>query len=111
MRDADVGTMIVAEGGALKGLVTDRDIVVRAIADGRDPDQVKLGQICSSDVVSLSPDDTVDDAISAMREHDIRRLPVVEDGAPVGIVALGDLAVERDQRSVLADISAAEPNN
>ena len=111
MREADVGAMLIVEGEELKGLVTDRDIVVRAVAEGRDPDDVSVGDIASSSVVSVSADDSVADAISTMRQHDIRRVPVLDGEKPVGIVSLGDLAVAQDSDSVLADISAAEPNN
>ena len=111
MREADVGAMLIVEGDELKGLVTDRDIVVRAVAEGKDPDDVSVGDICSSSVVSVTADDSVEDAISTMRQHDIRRVPVLDGDKPVGIVSLGDLAVAKDSDSVLADISAAEPNN
>jgi len=111
MREADVGAMLVVEGDELKGLLTDRDIVVRAVAEGKDPDDVSVGDICSSSVVSVAAEDSVDDAIKTMREHDIRRVPVLDDEKPVGIVSLGDLAVAQDSDSVLGDISAAEPNN
>ena len=111
MREADVGAMLIVDGDELKGLVTDRDIVVRAVAEGKDPDDVTVGDICSSSVVSVTADDSVGDAISTMRQHDIRRVPVLDGEKPVGIVSLGDLAVAQDSDSVLADISAAEPNN
>lgn len=110
MREADAGVMIVTEGEELRGLVTDRDIVVRAVAEGRDPSQVEVSEICSADVEALRPDDDVDRAVQLMRERHVRRIPVVEDGHPVGIVSIGDLAIERDEASVLADISAAEGN-
>lgn len=111
MREADVGAMLIVDGEELKGLVTDRDIVVRAVAEGKDPDGVSVGDICSSSVVSVSAEDSVDDAIKTMREKDVRRVPVLDGEKPVGIVSLGDLAVAQDSDSVLADISAAEPNN
>jgi CBS domain-containing protein len=110
MRDADIGDVIVLDDGQLRGIVTDRDIVIRAIADGRDPATVKLGDICSRDLTTLSPTDTVDDAVRLMRDKAIRRLPVVEQGKPVGIVSLGDLAVSQDPHSALGNISAAAPN-
>jgi CBS domain-containing protein len=66
--------------------------------------------VCSGDVVTLSPSDTVGDAVQIMREKAVRRVPVVEGDKPVGIVSIGDLAIERDARSALADISAAEGN-
>lgn len=111
MREGNTGTILVAEGGSLKGLITDRDIVIRTVAGGDDPDQVKAVDICSSDLQTLSPDDDAEDAVDLMREHNIRRIPVVDDGRPVGIVTIGDLAVARDEKSALADISAAAPNN
>jgi CBS domain-containing protein len=110
MRDLDIGDVLVVQGGMLAGIVTDRDLVVRAIAEGRDVTS-KLGDIVSSEVVCIAPTDTADDAIRLMRERALRRVPVVEDGRPVGIVSLGDLAGERDPRSVLGEISTAPPNH
>src|SRR4051812_36490954 len=111
MRDGDVGDVLVQRGGTVAGIVTDRDIVVRAVAEGRDPASVKLGDIASTDVVTLSPDDPIDRAVEVMRERAVRRLPVCDDsGKPVGVVSIGDLAMERDDRSALADISAAPGN-
>jgi CBS domain-containing protein len=110
MREADIGDVIVLEDDRLYGIVTDRDIVVRTIAEGRDPATAKLGDICSRDMTTLNPTDTVEDAVRLMREKAIRRLPVVEKGKPVGIVSLGDLAVTQDPNSALGNISAASPN-
>jgi CBS domain-containing protein len=90
--------------------LTDRDVVVRAVAEGRDPKSIKVGEIVSEDVATVTPDEPVDKVVSLMREKAIRRVPVVDGGRPVGVVSLGDLAVERDSKSALADISAAEPN-
>jgi CBS domain-containing protein len=110
MRDRDTGAIVVTEGDRVSGLVTDRDIVVRAVADGRNPVDVKAGDLCSADLVTVSPDDEVERVIEIMRERAVRRVPVVEDGAAVGIVSIGDLAIERDRESALADISAAPAN-
>jgi CBS domain-containing protein len=110
MRDCNIGDVIVTDGNEVCGIVTDRDIVVRALADGRHPTDTKLGDICSRDLVTLSPDADVTEAVTLMREHALRRLPIVQNGKPVGIVSIGDLAVERDSDSALADISAAPPN-
>ncbi|GAA2259705.1 oxidoreductase [Streptomyces ruber] len=111
MRDQDLGAVLVTEGDRLRGLVSDRDLVVRALAEDGDPDDTTVAGACSEDLVTVGPDDTLDDAVRLMREHSVRRLPVVEDGRhPVGIVSLGDMAMERDERSALADISAARPN-
>jgi CBS domain-containing protein len=111
MRDEDIGDVIVMDDGKLCGIVTDRDIVVRALADKRDPASTKLGDICSRDVTTLSPDDEVGDAVKLMTREALRRLPIVDDGRPVGIVSLGDLAVTHDPESGLADISSAPANN
>lgn len=111
MRDEDVGNILVTEGSELKGIVTDRDIVIRAIAEGKDTSQATVGEICSGELRTVEPDTSVGDAIRLMTEASVRRLPVVENGRPVGVVAIGDLAVEEDTDSALADISADSPNN
>lgn len=111
MRDNDIGDVIVMAEGKVQGILTDRDIVVRAVADDPDPEQVEAQDICSSQLTHLSPGDTVAAAVHAMRENAVRRLPVLDDdGRPVGIVSLGDLAIEQDPDSALGDISAAPPN-
>ena len=111
MRDAAIGDVIVMDGEEVTGIVTDRDIAVRAVAERLDPDSAMLSQIQTRDLVTVSQ---YDDAVAAgdlMRRYAIRRLPVIEDGRLVGVISLGDLAVEREPDSVLADISADEPNN
>lgn len=110
MDQHDIGNIIVVRDSQIWGILTDRDIVVRAIAEGRDPAKTKVGDISSEELTTLSPDETVDRAVELMRERAIRRLPVVEGETPVGIVSLGDLAEEKDPRSALADISKAAPN-
>lgn len=111
MKEVDIGDVIVLdESDQICGIVTDRDIVVRAIAEQNDPTTTNIGDICSRDVTTVSPDDSVGDVVRLMREKAIRRVPVVEGGKPVGVVSIGDLAVARDQESALADISAADPN-
>ena len=111
MRDGDVGAILVVEEGRARGIVTDRDLVVRSIASGRDPHSTPVGSLCSKNLISISPDQSIDDAIQLVREHAIRRIPVVQDGRPVGILSIGDLAIERDSNSALADLSSASPNN
>jgi CBS domain-containing protein len=110
MRDSDIGDVIVIEDGQVTGILTDRDIVVRAVAEGRDAESTPVSDICTTGIRAIEPDESVDDALRMMREEDIRRLPVVKNGRPVGIVSLGDLAVEREPDSTLADISAAAPD-
>ncbi|MBV7697403.1 CBS domain-containing protein [Streptomyces sp. TRM70350] len=111
MRDGDIGDVLVVEGDRLRGLVTDRDIVVRLLADTEDLTGKAVRDACSTELVTISPDDDVDQAVRLMRERAVRRLPVVEGGRPVGIVSLGDLAVEQDPDSALGNISAASPND
>jgi CBS domain-containing protein len=110
MRQYDIGDVLVEKNGKIAGIVTDRDIVVRGLAAGKDPSETTLGDVSSTDVVCLTPDESVDEAVRVMREKAIRRIPICENGKPVGIVTLGDLAVERDERSVLGHVSAAPPN-
>lgn len=110
MKEQDIGDVIVVDGDRICGVVTDRDIVVRVVADGRDPSKTRLGEVCSRQLVTVSPDDDLVRAGKLMRERAVRRMPVVESGKAVGIVSIGDLAVERDPDSPLADISAASPN-
>ena len=110
MRDADIGDVIVIENNAVCSIVTDRDIVVRTVAEARDPATTTLADICSHHLLTVSPTDSVEEAVRLMRTHAIRRLPVVEGGQAVGIVSLGDLARERDPGSALGEISTAPPN-
>ena len=110
MRDGDVGAIVVLDGGDLYGIVTDRDVAIRLVAEGRDPATTTVGEIASRDPTAIESDRSEEDALALMRANAMRRLPVVEDGQPVGILALGDLAVERDSDSALADISASDPN-
>ncbi|SPT50610.1 CBS domain-containing protein [Actinomadura madurae] len=110
MRDEDIGAVLVADGDHLKGVVTDRDLVIRGLAAGGDPAAVKIGGIASTVTATVGPDDSLERAAQIMRERAVRRLPVIEDGRPVGIVSIGDLAMEKDSGSALADISAARPN-
>ena len=110
MREQGIGSVLIVDDGQLKGLVTDRDIVVRAVADGRDPGQTPLADVCSPDLVTVEPNDDADTAVQRMREHGVRRIPVMDGGRPVGVLSIGDMAIERDERSALADISAETPN-
>jgi CBS domain-containing protein len=111
MRDRDLGAVLVTDGDRLRGLVTDRDLVVRALAEGGDLEQTTVAGACSDDLVTVAPDDDLDRAVRLMRDHAVRRVPVVDHGRPVGIVSLGDAAMERDPESALGDISVAKPND
>lgn len=110
MRDRGIGDVIVIDGDEAEGIVTDRDIVVRAVAEGSDPGRVRVDEVLSGELAAVAPDDPVERAIALMREKAIRRIPVVEGGKPVGVVSIGDLAIERDADSALADISEEPPN-
>jgi CBS domain-containing protein len=110
MRDHGIGDVIVTDGGRAEGIVTDRDIVVRGVADGADPAALALGAVLSGELMAVAPDDPVERAVQVMRDRAVRRVPVVEDGKPVGIVSIGDLAMERDPTSALADISEEPPS-
>jgi CBS domain-containing protein len=109
MRERGIGDVLVTDGEQLRGIITDRDIVVRAVAENRNPVTVTVGEICSTDMTTLSPNDSISDAVKLMSDRALRRLPIVDDGHPVGIVSLGDLAVEQDRESALGQISAAPP--
>jgi CBS domain-containing protein len=110
MSENNIGDVLVERDGELRGIVTDRDIVIRALAQGLDPQTTPLGDICTAQLIALGPTETVDDAVRLMRDLALRRIPVSENGRAVGIVSIGDLAIELDADSVLADISMAPPN-
>jgi CBS domain-containing protein len=92
MASEDIGPIPVVEGGRIVGIVTDRDIVVRVVAAGKDPNSTTVGEIASSDMVTVAPDDDIDDALTMMAQNQVRRLPVVEGDRLVGIVAQADVA-------------------
>jgi CBS domain-containing protein len=108
MRMIDAGTVLVADDAQrVVGIVTDRDIAIRAVAEGRDPFKTMVGDISTPSPATVTPGTSVRDAVKLMRQLDIRRLPVVEGERAVGVVSLGDLAILQDPASALADISAA----
>jgi CBS domain-containing protein len=110
MRDVGIGDVIVEEDGQVCGIVTDRDITVRVVAEAVDPNYVALSDICSRQLTAVAATDSVEEVAGLMSQKALRRVPVLDEGRPVGIVSLGDLALERDSDSVLAAISAAPPN-
>lgn len=103
MRDWGVGAVLVVRDGSLYGLVTDRDLVVRAIAEGKRPDE-PVGPLSSSDLIGVDADADTGVAARLMRDHAVRRLPVLEDGQVTGIVTLGDLSIPDGPALELADI-------
>jgi CBS domain-containing protein len=111
MRTKDIGDVLVEDDkGMLAGIITDRDVAIRATAEGADPKTTTVEGIFTHDVTALAPTDTVQEAVRLMRAHDVRRLPVVEGGKAIGIISLGDISVETAPASILADISTASPD-
>jgi CBS domain-containing protein len=99
MRDEDVGLAPIVEGDKLIGMLTDRDIAIRVVAEGKDPDQVTVGEVASKQVVTVDPQQELHEALRIMAKHQVRRLPVVEeDGRLVGVVAQADVAREGDDK-------------
>ncbi|TDC63919.1 CBS domain-containing protein [Actinomadura sp. GC306] len=109
MRKHGIGDVLVVHEGRLRGLVTDRDIVVRAVALQKDM-ATAVADICSTNLITVAPGEDAETAVRLMRRHAIRRVPVVDGDRPIGMVSIGDLAIQRDERSALADISAEPPN-
>jgi CBS domain-containing protein len=112
MRDQRIGDVLVTNpDGTLRGIVTDRDIVVRADAQARPLDKTKVGDICSDKLVKVAPTATLDEAVKMMRDYAVRRVAVVSNGKAIGVVSLGDLARHKEPNSALAQISSAPPND
>jgi CBS domain-containing protein len=110
MAAVGAGDVVVLDNGKVCGIVTDRDIAIRLVAEDK-PGSTPVGEIVTdTELTTVSPDTPLDQAIQLIRARAVRRLPVVEKDQAVGIVSLGDLAIERDPESVLADVSAAEDN-
>ena len=115
MADLDVGSLpICGEDDRLKGMLTDRDIVVKVLAHGKDPESTKAGELGEGKPVTIGADDSVSDAIKTMKEHKVRRLPVIDGHELIGIVTQGDLAQHVDEEDVgelVETISAAPDSN
>lgn len=108
MRDADIGDVLVAEEGRPLGILTDRDIAVRVVARGLNPSQARVGDFMSTNLFTGSPNQDVEEAAGLMGEQQIRRLPIVENGRLVGIVSLGDIAVDMEAAGIEARSPAGE---
>jgi CBS domain-containing protein len=111
MKRHGIGTVLVLTDGKFSGLVTDRDITVRVLAENRDPRTTRIGDICSGEPVVLGPDDDLSEAARLVRDHAVRRIPVLRDGTPVGVVSVGDLALDGDATSALPVVSSAPPSS
>ncbi len=112
MQSSDVGAVLIEDTGVLFGILTDRDITVRVVAEGRDPEGTAVSEVCTQHLQVVAPDDDTDRALQLMRQRAVRRLPVVDPvGNAIGIVTLGDLALDRDSSSALGIISNAPPNH
>jgi signal-transduction protein with cAMP-binding, CBS, and nucleotidyltransferase domain len=105
MRDWGVGAVLVVRDGSLHGLVTDRDLVMRAVAEARGADE-PVGPLSSANLIGVDADADVHEAMRLMRQHGVRRLPVLEDGQVAGIVSLGDLAMQDEPDLAFAQLSA-----
>jgi CBS domain-containing protein len=112
MAQADIGDVVVTDGQRLAGMVTDRDIVIRAVAENRLPANTTLGDVATHDIVMIEQHAAVREAADLMRERAVRRILVCDaDRQLVGIVSLGDLAIRLDPTSALSDITSASTNN
>ncbi|MEV6812376.1 CBS domain-containing protein [Micromonospora craterilacus] len=110
MRDADIGDVVVTDGANLAGILTDRDIVIRAVAENSDPTATTIGSVITREVVMIEQFCTAGEAASLMRERGIRRILVCDNERKlVGIVSLGDLAMQLDPTSALSEISEQSP--
>ena len=110
MRDHDTGDVVVTDEGRLTGILTDRDVAVRLVAQGLDGD-TPVSEIYTDSPVTIEPDASLEDAAQLMRERAIRRLPVCENDDVVGFVSLGDLAQYTDSDATLQEISSASPDS
>jgi CBS domain-containing protein len=110
MEAENIGDVIVSDHDGVRGMVTDRDIAVRAVARGLDPKSTTLAEICSSEPVTVGSDTKLDAAVEMMSQNAVRRLPVVDEGKLVGVVSLGDVATRNEPDSPLGEISSAPPN-
>ncbi|MCB0094555.1 MAG: CBS domain-containing protein [Caldilineaceae bacterium] len=110
MKSLDIGSLPVCDGSKIHGMITDRDIVIRAVAEGRDSTQTKVADVLTDNLIYCFEDQSVQEAADAMQQYQIRRLPIVNrDKELVGIISLGDLAVDTDNAKLagatLVDVS------
>lgn len=111
MATHDIGDVIVLEDGTVTGILTDRDIVIRVIAAGKDAQTPVADALSTGDLITVGPDTSLAQAVGLMRQHSVRRLLVLRKDQAVGVLSIGDLAIEQDEESALAEISAAKSND
>jgi CBS domain-containing protein len=109
MRDQDTGDVVIASDDRIQGILTDRDLAVRLVAEALDPN-VSVSEVCTNDPITLDVEDSIEQASQTMGEYSVRRLPVTEGSRVVGFISLGDLTQYLDTDDTLADISQAAPN-
>jgi CBS domain-containing protein len=113
LAELDVGAMpICGEDDRLKGMITDRDIVVKVLAQGKDPASTRVGDLANQDeVVTIGADDSIEEALHTMAEHKVRRLPVIDGRECVGVISQADLATHVDEERVgdLVEAISAAP--
>ena len=113
MRDEHIGSLPITDDEELVGMITDRDITTRVVAEAADPKMTSVGDVVSRDLISVEPDKDLEEAVQLMASHQVRRLPVVEDGRLVGIVAQADIALtlrENEQRTGELVEAISEPS-
>jgi CBS domain-containing protein len=109
MRDQDTGDVVIVSDDRIHGILTDRDLAVRLVAEALDPN-VSVSEVCTADPITVDVEDSIEQASQTMGEYSVRRLPVTEGSRVVGFISLGDLTQYLDTDDTLADISQAAPN-
>jgi len=110
MREQHVGSLPVTDNEQLVGMITDRDIATRVVAEAADPKTISVGDVYSRDLISVEPDQDLDEALGLMARHQVRRLPVIENGSLVGIVAQADIALREKEKTGELVEAISEPS-
>ena len=110
MREQDIGSLPITDDEKLVGMITDRDITTRVVAEAADPTSMSVEDVYSRDLVSVEPDEDLDEALQLMARHQVRRLPVVENGRLVGIVAQADIALKDNEKTAQLVEAISEPS-
>ncbi len=110
MREQDIGSLPITDDEKLVGMITDRDITTRVVAEAADPTSMSVEDVYSRDLISVEPDEDLDEALQLMARHQVRRLPVVENGRLVGIVAQADIALKDNDKTAQLVEAISEPS-